>query len=180
MVAIAPPRPHIRAMPTALPRRLLRTWLVIATIDGLFATTLNVVAYHSTAARLWQGVASTVLGPSAIGGGTTPVLVGLALHLGVALAWSAVFLALWAASPSVRRVVGTPAGKLGVAAVYGPMVWMMMSLAVVPRLTGKPPLIGVRWWVQLAGHIVFVALPIVVMVSRDDAPWPETPGRPAT
>ena len=49
--------------------RLVRTWLVIATIDGLFASALSVFAYKSTVTRLWQGVASTVLGPSAFTGG---------------------------------------------------------------------------------------------------------------
>jgi hypothetical protein len=41
-----------------------------------------------------------------------------------------------------------------------------MSLVVIPMLTGRPPTITTRWWVQLVGHIPFVALPIVVMSAR--------------
>src|SRR6476620_526963 len=56
-------------------------WLVTAAWDFLCATALSVFAYHSTAAKLWQGVASTVLGPSALTGGAKTVAAGLALHL---------------------------------------------------------------------------------------------------
>ena len=164
-------------MPTFV-SRLLRTWLVIAAIDGLFASALSVFAYGSTVTRLWQGVASTVLGPSAIGGGPRTVLVGLLLHLGVALAWSAVFLTLVTSSSWLRRVLESPAGVFAVAAVYGPFIWMVMSLAVIPTLTGRPPTITVRWWVQLVGHVFFVALPIVAMsargITRGSAPVPRT------
>jgi hypothetical protein len=35
-----------------------------------------------------------------------------------------------------------------VASVYGPFIWMVMSLAVIPLLLHRPPTINVRWWVQ--------------------------------
>jgi hypothetical protein len=49
-----------------------------------------------------------------------------------------------------------------VAVVYGPLVWMCMSLLVIPQLTGRSPTITYRWYIQLAGHAVFVGLPIVL------------------
>ena len=155
-----------------LARLLLRTWLTIAAIDFTFASSLSVFAYRSTFARLWQGVAATLLGPSAFQGGTRTILIGIAMHLGVALAWSTVFLILALMWPALRRAIATPAGVLGVAALYGPAIWLFMSAVVVASLTGKPPTYAFRWWVQLVGHIVFVALPIVWTVSRgvDRAP----------
>ena len=155
---------------TFLPR-LLRTWLVIATIDGLFASALSVFAYGSTATRLWRGVASTVLGPGALQGGARTALVGVLLHLGVALAWSVVFMLLVTSSPRLRRVVESPAGVFAVAAVYGPLIWMVMSLAVIPALTGRPPAITARWWVQFVGHVFFVGLPIVAMSALGITRW---------
>jgi hypothetical protein len=146
--------------------RLVRTWLVIATVDGLFASALSVFAYKSTVTRLWQGVAATVLGPSAFTGGLRTAGVGVLLHLGVALGWSALFLALVTASRRLRRVLASPGGVVAAAAVYGPAIWLVMSLAVIPMLTGRPPTFTVRWWVQLVGHIPFVALPIVAMSAR--------------
>ncbi len=57
---------------------LLRAGLLTAVADGLFSTVLSVFFYQSTAARLFQGVASTVIGPKAIDGGMTPALLGWA------------------------------------------------------------------------------------------------------
>jgi len=144
---------------------LVRTWLTIAIIDFLFASCLSVFAYGSTFARLWQGVASAVLGPSALQGGTRTVLVGVLLHLCVAFTWSAVFLTLAKSLPVIQRVIATPGGILAVAAIYGPLIWLVMSLVVIPLAAGRPPTITVRWWIQLFAHIPFVALPIVMVVG---------------
>jgi uncharacterized membrane protein YagU involved in acid resistance len=66
----------------------------------------------------------------------------------------------------VRRVLDTPYGVAKVAAVYGPFIWLMMSLVVIPLLTHRPPTITYRWWVQLIGHFPFVGLPIVASIGR--------------
>ena len=147
-------------------RTLLRAWLTIAVIDGIFATLLPVVAYGAPLGRVWQGVASTLLGPSAMQGGGRTMLVGLVMHAGVAFAWTTVFLALALASPALRRTVERPTGMIAVSAVYGPAIWMVMSFLVIPALTGRAPTIDRRWWVQLVAHIPFVALPIVAVVGR--------------
>lgn len=41
-----------------------------------------------------------------------------------------------------------------------------MSLAVIPLLLHRPPVINVRWWVQFFGHIPFVGLPIALTAYR--------------
>lgn len=48
---------------------LVRAWLVTAIVDAVFSSALDVFAYHSTVAQLWQRVASTLLGPEALKGG---------------------------------------------------------------------------------------------------------------
>ena len=48
--------------------RLVRAWLVTAIVDALFSSALAVFAYRSTVTRLWQGVASILLGPAAFEG----------------------------------------------------------------------------------------------------------------
>jgi hypothetical protein len=146
--------------------RLVRAGLLTGVTDGLFACVLSVVFYKSTLMRLWQGVASTVLGPSAFDGGIATTLVGLLMHFGVAFAWSAVFLMLFNRSPTIRRVLGSRYGALKVAAVYGPCVWIVMSLAVIPLLVHRPPSFTHRWFIQLIGHFPFVGLPIVWVVRR--------------
>jgi hypothetical protein len=151
-------------------RTLLRAWLVIAVVDGIFATLLPVVAYGQPLGRVWQGVASTLLGPSAMQGGGRTMLVGLAMHAVVAFAWTTVFIALALLSPALRRLVERPAGMVAVATLYGPAIWMVMSFLVIRGLTGRAPTINHRWWVQLFAHIPFVALPIVAVVGRGLGP----------
>lgn len=142
-------------------RELVPVWLVTAAWDFICATALSVFAYHTSAARLWQGVAATVLGTKALEGGATTVAVGLLLHLAVALTWSAVFLAATHLSPALRRAIETPTGALGLAAAYGPLIWLVMSLVVIPLAAGRPPRFGVRWWVQIFAHVPFVTVPLV-------------------
>ncbi|MEO8578034.1 MAG: hypothetical protein ABI556_15095 [Gemmatimonadales bacterium] len=146
--------------------RLIRAWLTTAIVDGLFSSILVSVFYGSTVARLWQGVASVLLGKDALNGGNRTVLIGLAMHFGVALTWSAVFLLLWLRSRAIRDAVTSIPGVIKVAAIYGPSIWMVMSLIVIPSLTHRPPTINYRWWIQLIGHIPFVAVPIIASISR--------------
>ena len=146
-------------------RRLSRAGLLTGIVDGAFSSVLVTVFYGSTFASLWQGVASTVIGPDAFNRGATTVALGLLMHFGVAFTWSAVFLFVARRISIVRRVQATPGGALKVAAVYGPFIWMVMSLVVIPTLTGRPPAITYRWWIQFFGHIPFVAVPIVTMIG---------------
>ena len=157
--------PAPAARPSVVPR-LIRAWLTTAVSDGIFSSVLVTVFYGSTFARLWQGVASTLLGPKALGGGTRTVLIGLLMHLSVALTWSTVFLIAWMASGAIRRVTSSMGGALAVACIYGPCIWMAMSFVVIPTLTHKPPAVTFRWWVQFFGHIPFVAFPIVATIGR--------------
>ena len=152
-------------MPGHFLSRLVRIWLVVALWDALCATALSVYGYGSTFARLWQGVASTVLGPSAMDGGARTVIVGLLLHLAVALTWSLAFLVLVTVSERIARVIATPGGALLVATIYGPVIWLVMSLLVIPTCTGRAPALGMRWWVQIVAHIPFVTLPLVGMTA---------------
>ncbi|HEX6747895.1 MAG TPA: hypothetical protein VF092_11445 [Longimicrobium sp.] len=151
--------------PSPLPR-ILRTGLVTGVVDGIWAIVLVTVFYHSTFARLWQGVAATLLGQKAFDGGARTIAIGLLMHFGVALGWSAVFVLLADRWRGLDRLLASRWGTLKVAAIYGPFIWMVMSLIVIPALTRRPPRITVRWLIQLLGHIPFVGLPIVATAGR--------------
>jgi hypothetical protein len=145
--------------------RLLRAGLATAVADGLFSSALAAFVYGSTVTRLWQGVASVPLGAAAFDGGSRTAMIGVLLHVSVAFGWSAVFLLLVLSSSWLRGVLAEPYGVIAVAAVYGPLIWLVMSLAVIPSFTHRPPAINIRWWVQLVGHVPFVALPIVALMG---------------
>ena len=146
--------------------RLVRAGVATAVVDGLFSSVLSAFFYHSTVTRLFQGVAATLLGPPAFDGGTRTALVGILMHVGVAFGWSAVFLFGVMRAPAIRRVLASPSGVIKVAVLYGPFIWLVMSLVVIPQLLHRPPSITFRWWVQFFGHIPFVALPIVALSAR--------------
>ncbi|MGH9160096.1 MAG: hypothetical protein ACRD2X_08925 [Vicinamibacteraceae bacterium] len=149
--------------------RLLRAGLLTGVVDGLFSSLLSVFAYGSTVTGLFQGVASTVLGSEALEGGVWTAIVGLLMHFGVAFGWSAVFLAIVTRSSWVRSVLTSRHGAIKLASLYGPFIWIVMSLAVIPLLVGRPPAISGRWWIQLFGHVPFVGIPIVASIGSAPA-----------
>jgi hypothetical protein len=151
--------------------KLVRAGLLTGITDGLFASVQSFFN-GSTVTRLWQGVASTLLGQEAFDGGIRTALIGVLMHFGVAFGWSAVFLFLVLRSPWVRRVLGSPYGAFKVASRYGPFIWLVMSLAVIPLLVHRPPAFTMRWLVQLIGHIPFVGLPIASVAKSGGALTP--------
>ena len=91
--------------------------------------------------------------------------IGLLMHFCVALAWTTVFFLILMFVPAVRGIVASPIGLIAVACAYGPIIWTVMSRLLIPQFTHRPPVVNFRWWVQFAGHIPFVALPIVASLS---------------
>jgi hypothetical protein len=146
--------------------RLLRAGVLTGLSDFAFAMILFVFFYHTSVTRLWQGVAAVPLGKGAIDGGTTYAFAGVFFHFMVAFAWSAIFLFLVMRSQRVRSLLRTTAGQIKAAAVYGPFIWLVMSLVVIPVFLHKPPSITGRWWIQLVGHFPFVGLPMILSLAR--------------
>ncbi len=150
--------------------RLARAGMLTAVTDGMFSSCLSVFAYQSTVGRLFQGVAAVPLGSEAFNGGFATVALGVAMHVGVAFGWSAVFQLLLLRSPWVRSLLSSPYGVVKVASLYGPFIWLVMSLAVIPLFLHEAPTLGFRWWVQLIGHIPFVGVPIAACSGREARP----------
>lgn len=167
-LAATPPTPAGRSPARSGPlARLARAGLLCGAVDGAWAVALT-LAYGRTVPRMLQGIAATVFGAGVFEAGVPGALLGLAMHLGVAFAWSSVFLTLVAAASPLRRALLARFGIPLVAAVYGPAVWIAMSGAVIPSLTGRPLVVTRGWWIQLIGHAVFVGLPIVWSIARDE------------
>lgn len=145
--------------------RLLRAWLYCAATDAVFATALSVI-YGRPAARVWQGVAATPFGSDMLNQGARATLIGLGIHLCVAFTWSVVLFILVTRIPAVSRLLESPLGVLKVAAIYGPFVWIFMSFVVIQLATHQPPAITYRWWIQLLGHIAFVAMPMALGLKQ--------------
>src|SRR5262245_19119191 len=134
--------------------------------DGLFSSVLSVAFYNSTVQRLFHGFSGTLLGAEAFNGGNLTFAPGVLMHFGVALGWSVVFLLALNRARWIRSLLNSPYGVVRVASLYGPFIWLVMSLAVIPVVLHRPPLINSRWLTQLIGHIPFVGIPIVWSIGR--------------
>jgi hypothetical protein len=151
-------------------RRLIAAGVITGITDGLFSSILVVAFCNSTVKRLFQGVASVILGSEALNGGNKTALIGILMHFCVAFLWSGIFLFLVFRLSWVRRTVASRYGIAKIASLYGPFVWIVMSCAVIPSLTHRPPAITIRWWIQFFGHIPFVGLPIVALSTMRNLP----------
>jgi hypothetical protein len=141
----------------------IRTGLLVALSDGLFASATGMfIAPYATPFRVFRGVASVLFGRGALDGGTPMTLVGIAMHISVALFWSGLFLIALRNSEALRDALRSRPKSLLVASIYGPSIWLVMSLVVIPALLHRPPTITTKWWVQLIGHIPFVVGPMIL------------------
>lgn len=146
--------------------RLVRAGLLTGICDALWAMVAQVFVFHrGSAVSVWQGVASVLVGKGAITGGAPATALGLVMHFGVAFAWSAVFLLLVMRSYWLRAILDSPYGAFKIAAVYGPFIWIVMSFVVIPLFVHRMPVVTINWWIQLAGHLLFVGLPLVSSIG---------------
>jgi hypothetical protein len=157
--------------PTRVPwARIAQSTIAVALLDGLFAIGYYVVILRlTTATRVWQSVASKVLGPSAYTGGAATVALGLLMHVSVALSWTLIFLVAVRRSSTLRRVLASRFGAVKVAVWYGPLVHIVMTCVVIPVMVHRAPTITSMWIVGLLGHIPFVGLPIASIAGKSAA-----------
>jgi hypothetical protein len=111
--------------------------------------------------RVWQGVASGLLGEPAFRQGWASGSLGLLLHFVIAFAASAVFVVACGPIPLLSRAYWI-SGPL-----YGVLVFLVMNLIVVP-LSARPkrPASTPDMIVQLVIHVLFVGLPIAIAANR--------------
>ena len=158
---------HALAAPArGLAARVLRAGAVVGALDGAYVVIVYALILRvTTAPRIFQGIASRLLGPSALEGGTGTALIGLAMHFGVAFGWTIVFALLYRSLGGLRRLVASTGGALAAALAYGTAIWLIMNRLVVPALGGKAtPVSASGFWIVLAAHLTVVGPPIVWMV----------------
>jgi hypothetical protein len=145
--------------------------IAVALSYGLFAFVVYGLIGHTTGTALFQGIASALVGRVAYMGGAKTLTLGVALHFVVALLWSVIFLLALRGTKFIPRMLSTRFGALKVAAWYGPLVYVVMTMAVIPAFTHRVPPLTLNWLVMLLGHIPFVGLPIALIVGRAARRW---------
>jgi hypothetical protein len=111
--------------------------------------------------RVWQGVASGLMGDRAFGMGWFSGALGLVLHFLIAMIVTTVFVGACPQFPALQQFYWI-SGPL-----YGVIVFLVMNLIVVP-LSARPkkpaPVVVVA--VQIVIHLFFVGLPIATAANR--------------
>jgi len=111
---------------------IILAWLVAGTFDISYAIiTWGPVFGKITAAQILQSIASALMGKDAFTGGTPTALIGLAMHYGISLAWTMLYFFIYPHIPLLAK------NKWVSGIVYGVVVWGMMTIVIVPLVTGR-------------------------------------------
>ena len=138
--------------------------LLVGIFDMLFAFTFYGLILGTPPLRIFQSVASGVLGrPAAIAGGVKTFLLGLLLHFVVATCIASVFYLMARLVPLVLRYA-VVSGLL-----YGMIAYLGMKYVVVPLSAiggrGQLPRLPV-FLTEIIGHAVLVGLPLALLARR--------------
>lgn len=159
MAASATTLPQRRNRPLAI---ILQAGLLAGFLDGLDAALFIGVARRIPPSRVFQFIASGLLGVSSFRGGWATAALGVALHFLIAISAAAVFYAISLKLPMLARkpVLWGP--------VYGVGVFLVMHYLVVPLSAApkQPPAAAADLLNLIISHIFFVGLPIAVMTAR--------------
>ena len=140
-------------------RTIAITGLIVGAMDITSAIIIT-ISRGSTVTRLFQFIASGLLGPKAFQGGTATAALGLGLHFVIAFALVAVF---YAASRQIA-FLGRQAVISGL--VYGLIVFGVMNLIVLPVSAAKPRHTWSGDLIQIGIHMFVIGLPTALLVRR--------------
>lgn len=137
--------------------------LAAGVLDGLDAAVVIPVIHKVSAIRVFQFIASGILGPSAFRGGVQTALLGCAIHFVIALSVASVYYVFALNIPVLHRkpILFGP--------LYGIAVFTLMHYVVVP-LSAAPkqqPSEASSLVNLVLSHILLVGLPIAFAASRD-------------
>ena len=138
-------------------RTILMAGLICGTLDGLSALALSAGRWM----RLFQFIASGLIGPRSFNGGMNTALVGIALHYSIALGASAVYFSASRALPFLIEHA-IPSGIL-----FGILVHVFMNYVTIPlSAIGRRPFNARSFLAQLLVHMIVVGPSIALTVRH--------------
>jgi len=154
--------------PTLQPlKTILGAGLLAGFLDGMDAVVAISMIAGVPAIRVFQFIASGVLGLKAFQGGGATAALGVVLHFTIAIGAAAVFYVLSRMLPMLLRK------PLLWGPVYGIVVFIFMHYLVVPLSAAprQPPAGAIAILNLIFSHVFFVGIPIALITSRT-APKP--------
>ena len=143
-------------------RTIITAGLIAGLLDGLDAALIITVLNGVSAVRVFQFIASGLLGVQSFRGGLATAALGVFLHFTIAIGAAATF---YLASLKLPFLARKP---LLWGPLYGIAVFLFMHYLVVPlSATPKPGSTSAADYVNLIfSHVFFVGIPIAMVVSR--------------
>ena len=133
----------------------------VGVLDCIAAMTNAWMRSGVTPERVWQYVASSVVGPESFNMGASTIALGLLFHFGVAFGVAIGFYVLARIFPAIISypfIVGP---------IYGIAVYFIMSYGIVPLTLVKQG--AFNWYGLISGliiHMLFVGLPVALITKR--------------
>jgi hypothetical protein len=137
--------------------------LAVGVLDGL-AAVITTLLYGRSPIRMFQGIASGLIGRASTEGGWTTALLGAALHFLIAFIWAAIYNGASLRLPTLirRAAVWGP--------IYGVVVYFAMQNIVLPLSAIQKSPFTIAPLRQLSQgliiHIICVGLPIALLARR--------------
>ena len=152
---------HSEAKASPFLRTILYCGTVVGVLDGI-AATVSTVLQGGNPIRVFQYIASGMIGRAAFQGGWATFALGLLLHFVVAFGASLVFVLAGRVLPRLARVPFHITGPIYGVLVYFFMRDVVIPLSLVTRLNYTPGVSAVGIMI----HILFVGMPIAIISSR--------------
>ena len=135
--------------------------LIAGTLDLTLACVVAWLITGVTPVRIFQTVASGLLGPASFDGGPGTAVLGLVLHFIIATTWAAVY---YLGSHRLSFLIDHPTSA-GV--LYGVLVWLFMNFIVLPMsaVIKRPVPLSARI-IGMTIIIIGIGLPIAFIVRR--------------
>jgi hypothetical protein len=145
--------------------RALEAILLGGLAAGVGDAILAVLLFRAPLVRIFQSIASGLLGRDAYEGGLATAALGVALHFFIAATAAAVYYAASRRLPVlVQRAV-----LCGLA--FGVAVYLFMNYVVVPLSAVRRGAFSLRIFLSsMAGHALLVGLPIALIARRASSP----------
>ncbi len=137
--------------------------LAVGVLDGMAAVIITVY-FGASPKRMFQGVASGLIGSASFEGGWATAVLGVALHFLIAFIWAAIYCGASLKLPALTR------RALICGPIYGVAVYFAMQIIVLPlSAIRKHPFSFGTTTQMLRGiivHIICVGLPIALLARR--------------
>lgn len=152
----ASPRERPRALDT-----ILYGGLVVGILDGLFALIFYGLILGIKPLRIFQSVASGLLGKASFEGGTQTFLLGILLHFVVATCIAAVY---YVASLKLPVLIHH---AVACGLIYGMLAYLGMNYVVIPLSAARSGAFSLRLFLPaFIGHAFLVGLPVALIARR--------------